>query len=83
MQLPHFRSRFHNKWGVGGLFVALIVRAQLLVSQHGGNLIVATCAAVDDFVGRLDHPIHSHTNAGQSFSCKQLPSRSILVASSF
>ena len=56
MQLPHFRSRFHNKWGVGGLFVALIVRAQLLVSQQAGNLIVAPCAAVDKFRRQVRPP---------------------------
>ena len=74
-----------------GQLEALIARAQLLLLQLCGNLtaaliaeaqllvpdcqIVAPFAAVGSFVGRFDHPIQPHRNVGQSFSCKQLPSR--------
>ena len=59
----------------GNLTAALMAEAHMLVSQQAENQIVAPLAAVGNFVGRFDHPTQPHRNVGQSFSCKQLPSR--------
>ena len=57
------------------LTAALITEAQLLVSQQAESQIVAPFEDVGDFAGRFDHLMRPHRNMGQSFSCKQLPSR--------